>query len=608
MLRALATAALFGLALVGCTGAATPTPTVTRAEPAAPTPTPTPAPPAGIPDAPARDSFDLARRLLDVEAAPLPTNVLYANEEVGMSRTFWGLDLPGLELFELQATVLHVSDNAMWYFPSDSTVALEDVLDAAREFEARVLPGVVDLIAPGMVLPGRIAIVHGNFPGVGGYFTSLDALPRSVSPGSNERIGLYMSFLERIGEERYLGTLAHELQHLIHWSVNPTEDVWVQEGLSELASRSLGYPSLPFFPYLRQPEVSLSDWPSVPNDSLPNYAAGSLFAAYMADRFGAGWTARLVAEPLSGAAGVEAVSGLSFIDLYADWLAANIVGASAPPYGYAHSTGRAAVRRVIDEPGVVAGAAHQLAAWYMELRPSAPWDIAFEAAPRTPILPVPAYSGEACWWSNRGEAINTMLTRPLDLTGLDSATLEFRAWWDIEEKWDHGYVVVSTDDGETWTALEGTGTSTDNPLRTAFGPSYTGSSGGWRLERIDLSPFAGQEALLRFEYVTDEAIHSPGWCVDDIAIPETGFFDDAESSGDWTANGFTRADGQGVAQEFALRLVQGTGDGAVVTPLAPDEDGSVRFRIEEPATLIVTPLALKTSEQATFAVEVAEAP
>ncbi len=606
MLRALASAALFGLALVGCTSAAAPAPTATRTEPAAPTPTPTPL--AGIPDAPARDSFDLARRLLGVDAEPLPAEVLYADEEVGTSRTFWGLDVLGLELFEFQATVLHVSDNAVWYFPSDSTVARKDVLDAAREFETRVLPGVIALIAPGMTLPGRIAIVHGDFPGVGGYFTSLNALPRSVSPGSNERISLYMSFLEGIGEERYLGALAHELQHLLHWSVDPTEDVWVQEGLSELAARSLGYPSLPFFPYLRQPEVSLSDWPSEPNESLPNYAAGSLFAAYMIERFGPGWPARLVAEPLNGATGVEAVSGLTFIDLYADWLAANIVGASSPPYGYGRSTGRAAVRRVIEEPGVTAGAAHQLAGWYMELRPDAPWAIAFEPDLFTPLLPVRPYSGEACWWSNRGEAIDATLTRSLDLTGLDSATLEFRAWWDIEEKWDHGYVAVSMDDGDTWTALEGTGASTDDPLRTAFGPSYTGSSGGWRLERMDLSPFAGHEALLRFEYVTDEAVHSPGWCVDDVAIPEIGFFDDAESSGDWTANGFTRAGSQGVAQEFALRLVQGTGDEAAVTSLVPDEDGSVTFHIEEPATLIVTPLALKTSEQATFAVEVAEVP
>ena len=608
MLRALASAALFGLALVGCTSADAPTPTATQIEPAAPTPTPTPTPFAGIPDAPTRDSFDLARRFLGVEAAPLPARVLYANEEVGTSRTFWGLDVLGLELFDFQATVLHVSDSAVWYFPSGSAVAREDVLDAAREFETRVLPGVTDLVAPGMTLPGRIAIVHGDFPGVGGYFTSIDALPRSVSPGSNERIGLYMSFLEGIGEERYLGALAHELQHLVHWSIDPTEDVWVQEGLSELAARSLGYPSLPFFPYLRQPEVSLSNWPSEPNESLPNYAAGSLFAAYMSDRLGPGWPARLVAESLNGAAGVEAGSGLTFTDLYADWLAANIVGASSPPYGYGRSLGRAAVRRVIEEPGVIAGTAHQLAAWYMELQPNAPWDIAFEPDLFTPLLPVRPYSGEACWWGNRGEAIDTTLTRSLDLTGLDSATLEFRAWWDIEEKWDHGYVAVSTDDGETWTVLEGTGTSADDPLRTAFGPSYTGSSGGWRLEHIDLSPFTGQEALLRFEYVTDEAVHSPGWCVDDIAIPETGFFDDAESGGDWTANGFTRAGGQGVAQEFALRLVQGTGDEAAVTSLVLDEDGSVRFRIEEPATLIVTPLALKTSEQATFTVEVSEAP
>ena len=43
------------------------------------------------------------------------------------------------------------------------------------------------------------------------------------------------------------------------------------------------------------------------------------------------------------------------------------------------------------------------------------------------LLPVTPRSGEACWWSNDGDGIDTTLTRRFDLTGVDTATLRFNA-------------------------------------------------------------------------------------------------------------------------------------------------------------------------------------
>ena len=42
----------------------------------------------------------------------------------------------------------------------------------------------------------------------------------------------------------------------------------------------------------------------------------------------------------------------------------------------------------------------------------------------------------------------------------------------------------------------------------------------WVSEQIDLSPFAGKQILLRFEYVTDGALNKPGFLLDNIAIPD----------------------------------------------------------------------------------------
>jgi hypothetical protein len=48
-------------------------------------------------------------------------------------------------------------------------------------------------------------------------------------------------------------------------------------------------------------------------------------------------------------------------------------------------------------------------------------------------------------------------------------------------------------------------------------------------ETIDLTSFAGQRVLLRFEYVTDGGLNTSGWAIDDVAVPELGWLDDAES-------------------------------------------------------------------------------
>ena len=135
--------------------------------------------------------------------------------------------------------------------------------------------------------------------------------------------------------------------------------------------------------------------------------------------------------------------------------------------------------------------------------------------------------------------MDTRLTREFDLSGLTSATLRYRAWFETERGWDYAYVAASTDGGKTWRALPATHTSDYDPVGAAYGPGYTGDSGGkWVQESVDLTAFAGRKVLLRFEYVTDDAAHARGFAVDDISIPELGFSDGADSDGGWQAEGF----------------------------------------------------------------------
>jgi immune inhibitor A len=56
-----------------------------------------------------------------------------------------------------------------------------------------------------------------------------------------------------------------------------------------------------------------------------------------------------------------------------------------------------------------------------------------------------------------------------------------------------------------------------------------------------LSDFAGENFLLRFEYVTDGAVNGRGFLLDDVAVPEIGYATDFEvDNGGWEAAGFAR--------------------------------------------------------------------
>ena len=156
----------------------------------------------------------------------------------------------------------------------------------------------------------------------------------------------------------------------------------------------------------------------------------------------------------------------------------------------------------------------QYAAKYIEVKPeSRSLDLAFSGSPVTKLLPTEAHSGQRFWWSNRGDSTDSMLTREVDLTKVNAATLRFWTWFDIEKGWDYAYVEVSENGGAMWSILPGTHASRDDPLGNSYGPGYTGKSGDsgvprWIEETVDLTPYAGKKVLLRFEYITDEAVNS----------------------------------------------------------------------------------------------------
>jgi len=201
------------------------------------------------------------------------------------------------------------------------------------------------------------------------------------------------------------------------------------------------------------------------------------------------------------------------------------------------------------------------------------------------------------WYSNRGDESQFSLTRSFDLTGLASATLKYQVWHELDRYWDYGYVEVSIDAGEHWTILKTEHNSEDDPYDQAFGPGYTGFSNQWLSESVDLTPYAGQVIQLRFEVLTDYTVNRDGLLLDDIEIPELGYFDGAEASrdGGWDVQGFVRSSNL-VPARWIIWLVK-LGAPAQIEWIEVQPDQTAEFEIEgfgaefPFAALVITPVA-----------------
>jgi immune inhibitor A len=575
---------------------------------------------------PQRDPYALVERLKHTGPVARMVHETPPSYAIGQRETFWVNDEALSDTYlEIEATLRYATPHLYMWVEDGLSLSQEGIEASAHQFEEHIYPTNHQYFgseaSPGVDNDVHIHVLNANLPSVGGYYSSNDEYPNSVNRFSNEKEMVYINAgAIPPGNDAYDSCLAHEFQHMIHWNVDPNEDTWVNEGCAQTAETLNGYDTW-FVQFPREPDTQLTAWADEMAQAGVHYEASHLFLYYFVERFGPELTRELTATEADGMEGIDEVlrkSGfdLTAHDVFKDWLIANFLNDTTVGdgrYGYRDfdlPTGLAVDYTHGRYPEARASTVHQYAGDYIELKPrSGDLVVEFTGSTQVKLVNNDPHSGHYEWWSNRGDVSNMTLTREFNLTGLETATLEFWTWYDIEDYYDYAYVEVSNDGGQTWHILAGEHTTLSDPFGSSFGHGYTATSGGgesavWVRERVDLTPFAGQWVEIRFEYVTDDSYTDPGFCVDDIAIPEIGYAYDAETPGGWEPEGFILSSNL-VPQEWIVQLITlGAETKVLEMELTETKDGWLVVEdfgggVEE-AVLVISAVAPSTTEMASY--------
>lgn len=596
--------------------------------------------------APVRDDQRLAAAyrgipIFDSEDPPIVLDPL----AVGAQETFKILDVNHNKMNDIEADLQLVSEYAYFWFETGDLVENPDPgeLQIIGNLFDEIYVQVVDYFGPernpGIDGDPRLHVVTVSpnalcgldedpsaFCSIAGMVNATDLLPAIFDPRSNER-EMFVMNSAYFGHETYLGVLAHEFRHMIEDNYDKSDVDWAIEGSATLAAELLGLPSSGINRanrFLENPDQQLNSWSD--QSTATYYGQGFLLNRYIFDRLGQELYLEYATSPLPG---LEAIDGLALVhdlelsgeSLWLDWLAALAVHTSpdVPEVYRFASEGfiSPTMQTVGPRTNLKDQCVHQYAADYFELAPGSN-SVVFQGVVEVPLIHQQAEKGDLFWITKRGNYSNPRLTRTFDLKGVDQATLIYDVYVDIEKGYDFAYVSASIDGGQTWQPLVGEKMQGLDPLDNPAGSGlterfYTGRGQDWVRDSIDLSQFAGEEILLRYEYVTDSILTYGGLAVDNISIPEIGFLDEVESgkpdlNSEWLAEGFYLSSSN-VQQNWHVQLITFAGDKPQIQIYQPLNGEDLRIEFDEsgenrPPILIVAATAVDTLEQAIYELEI----
>jgi immune inhibitor A len=553
--------------------------------------------------------IDLAIAIEDLDPAILstPPDQPTQTYQVGDIRSFWTHNSDTLQFNRITVKLMIISVHAYFWqdeasqplnakgqiaTPEDWTVAAES-FDKTYELVRAVFGHEA---APALNGDPRLYVIHSDSLGkVGGYFGQTDLLPAAVEPYSNEGNYFYISntWSSGIASDYYKVVLAHEFQHMIQKNMDANEEGWLNEGMSMLAQQVAGMRGDNWVSdYLTKPDQSLWYWSSKPLD----YGQSYLYVDYLYEQMGQDFIKAVAADPLNGIASIDETlvqfnSSRNADELYTDAITAayfNKPALASGQFAFKYPTLPAVTPRYefTTLPAVYEGTVQQYGgADIITFTSDKKATITFTGDQRVKLTPTDAHSGNNFWWSNRYDATFATLTRTIDLTGVTRVTLNYWAWYDIEEDYDYAYILVSSDNGTHWDLIPATSSRETNPNGQNLSHGFSGISGGgkdpaWIEETADLSAYAGKQILLRFAMQNDLVVNNYGFAIDDLSIPEIGWRDDVESGNNgWITEGFVLSQNY-VPQVWSVRAVEQRTDGTIVVHDMTIAKGNGRLKID----------------------------
>jgi hypothetical protein len=375
---------------------------------------------------------------------------------------------------------------------------------------------------------------------------------------------------------------------------------------------------------VHNPDIQFTNWPADDSNTYPYYGASFLFLNYFLDRFGEEATQALVANPANGMTSMDSVLSelgvsdpltgdtIGADDVFADWVVASYlqderVGDGRYTYhDYPSAPNPRETETIRDCPAELnVRDVNQYGVDYIRIRCPGNYTLHWEGSVQVNALPVDPHSGSYAFFSNKGNESHMTLSRTFDFRDASGPlTLNYWTWYDIEKDYDYLYLTASTD-GQTWEILKTPSGTMDDPSGNSYGWAYNGQTSAWVNEAVDLSDYVGKKVWIRFEYVTDAAVHGEGFALDDVRIEAIGYHADFElNEGDWEAEGFARISNQ-LPQEYGISLITFEEGATMVQRLPLDEMNRYQGSLEvggqiNKVVLVVSGLTRYTNQPAGY--------
>ncbi|MHA2364888.1 MAG: hypothetical protein ACXAC7_13110 [Candidatus Hodarchaeales archaeon] len=275
--------------------------------------------------------------------------------EIGDDETFWVQDYSiesfPANMYEITAEVVSVTNYSYIFVQEDyvntyslESISLGQIFDEIYPQAVSIYGQPIDVDQNDRIIILVLPLID-NFDNPNIYIAGLFWDLHEYLPGSNPQSQLYYSEFKdliyintkAIDYNKAAGTLVHEFSHLLHYSSDPGEFIWINEGIATFITYQLGFNASDQYrknenlSFLGDTNTSLTYW----NDLISNYGAAYLFTTFLFSQFGNQSISILLKSLYKGIDGINRILesfgyNNSFDEFFRDWTITNFLNYQSP--------------------------------------------------------------------------------------------------------------------------------------------------------------------------------------------------------------------------------------------------------------------------------------